>query len=75
MRFLLGLIGWAVLITGALPKPGQLGLFLALEGTVRFVIATQGAASASLALIAIWRVASAVLRRRDQPKSRVTGPR
>jgi hypothetical protein len=127
MRFLLGCVGWAVLIAGALPKPGQrwiedkiawwsarwasgasavleaalgyflmrsllietgiadalprhgmvkvtLGLFLAAEGVIRLLIATQGAASGSLPAIAIWRAVSAVRLRRVERKRRVSGP-
>ena len=117
MFFLLGCVGWVVLIAGALPKPGQkwiedrlpwwsarwasaasalieatfgyfmlrsllietgvenalpsggaaravLGLFLAVEGVLRFVVTTQGAAAAALPLLAIWRMIAAFARRR-----------
>jgi hypothetical protein len=127
MSLLLGCLGWAVLIAGALPKPGQqwieervawwsarwasvasavleagfgyfllrtlliqtgvvdalprfgttkvaLGLFLALEGAIRLVIATQGVASGSLPLIAIWRAVSAVTGPRRGERKDLTGP-
>jgi hypothetical protein len=119
MFFLLGCVGWVLLIAGALPKPGQkwiedklpwwsarwasaasalieatfgyfllrsflieagvedalpsggtaravLGLFLAVEGVLRFVVTTQGAAAAALPLLAIWRLIAAIVPSRER---------
>ena len=127
MFFLLGCVGWLLLIAGALPKPGQqwieskvpwwsarwasaasalieaalgyfilrglliqtgvedafpsgslakvvLGLYLAGEGVLRFVVTTQGSAAGALALIAIWRLLArlAPARRREGKRPSAT---
>jgi len=127
MFFLLGCVGWVLLIAGALPQSGQrwiegkvpwwsarwasavsalieaalgyfllrgfliqtgvedafpsdglakvaLGFYLAGEGVLRFVVATQGSATAALPLLAIWRLIArlAPARRRDGKRPSAT---